>query len=435
MRKFILGASVALAAAAGPAAAQELPTQPPAPVVPATAPGPVGPPVVTSTGPAAPVVPVTGDPYLGGGVAGDGGAPGYRFYTEGSYLLWFLDSGNIPIPLVTTGPSAGVVGRPGTAVVAGSGPVDYSAASGFKVAVGGWLGDSRLGLEGSGLYLAPQNVHTDLGGGSAFVLARPFFDPNTRRESAVLVTAPGAFSGGVAVDNSAQAWGFEVTPFWRLVSGDRVALDFLTGFRYFQWQESLNVFAASQVLAGGTAAFNGFGLGAGSQLVVHDRFGAVSTFYGGNLGARLSTSRGGLFVDLTGKVALGGVKEIVNVDGTTSVVGGGPFVTTATAPGGFLASGNYLGKRSENRFAVLPEGDLKVGYQFTSWLNAFVGYSVLYVSSVARPGDQLNRNIPATQLPISASFSRTAPRPAAITDVVDDGLWLHGFSFGVTLTY
>src|SRR5581483_4175511 len=143
----------------------------------------------------------------------------------------------------------------------------------------------------------------------------------------------------------------------------------------------------------------------------------------------------GLFVDLTGKVALGGVKEIVNVDGTTSVVGGGPFVTTATAPGGFLASGNYLGKRSENRFAVLPEGDLKVGYQFTSWLNAFVGYSVLYVSSVARPGDQLNRNIPATQLPISASFSRTAPRPAAITDVVDDGLWLHGFSFGVTLTY
>ena len=176
-------------------------------------------------------------------------------------------------------------------------------------------------------------------------------------------------------------------------------------------------------------------MSAPAQIAVHDRFGATNSFYGGTIGARMSSGRGGMFWDLTGKVSLGGMHQMVNVDGTTTLVRGGPFVTAATAPGGFLASGNYTGKRSDTVFAVLPEGDFKVGYQFTSWMNAFVGYSVLYVSSVARPGDQINRDIAVTQLPTSPTFTRAGARPAALTDIIDDGLWVHGFNFGVTLTY
>ncbi len=440
MRKFILGASAALAAAAGHAAAQGLPTQAPAPIVPAQAAAPAPAPAVFPAGPVgggAPVVPI-GDPGPAAGVDFGAGPAngGARFYTEGSYLLMFLDSGSIPIPLLTGGPSQGIVGRPGTTLVAGNQSVDYSATSGFRVGVGGWLGDDmRIGLEANGLYLGPQSANATYGGGSGVVLARPFFDPTTRRENSVLIASPGAFAGGMTVANSAQAWGYEVGPFWRAIQGDRVAVDLITGFRQFQWQESLNIFSSSQLLAGGTSAFNGFGLGPGAGIVVNDRFGTTSTFYGGNVGARMSFGRGGLFADLTGKVAIGGVSQIVNVDGTTSVVRGGPFVSTATAPGGFLASGNYLGRRTDSRFAVLPEGDLKVGYQFTSWLNLFVGYQVLYLSSVARPGDQLTRNIALTQLETSPTFSNRGTRPAAITDVQDHGLWLHGFSFGVTLMY
>lgn len=444
MRKFILGASVALAAAAGPAVAQGLPTQAPAPVVPVVGDGaPVvngspAPPSVLPTGPAAPVVPLGGESYpIDGGYVGGalGDAPPYRFYTEGSFLLWFLDSTTIPSPLVTTGPSLGILGLPGTVVVSDAQSADYGAAPGFRVAAGGWLGGTRLGLEVSGFYIGRQNDTHTFGPTSAAILSRPFFDTTTRRENVRVVAAPGAFNGGIVVDNSAQLWGAEGNPFWRVINGNSVVVDFLTGFKFLQYSEALNVFDASTILAGGASAFNGFGVAAPAQIAVHDRFGTTNSFYGGVLGARMSSGRGGLFWDLTGKVSLGGINQNVNVDGTTTLVSGGPFVTAATAPGGFLASGNYTGKRSETRFAVVPEGDFKVGYQFTSWLNAFVGYSVLYVSSVARPGDQVNRNLAVTQLPTSPTFNTASARPAAITEIIDDGLWVHGFNFGVTLTY
>jgi hypothetical protein len=387
------------------------------------------------TGPAAPVVPIGGESYpIDGGYVGDA-APPYRFYTEGSFLLWFLDSTTVASPLVTSGPSLGILGQPGTVVLSSAQSADYDAAPGARIAVGGWLGDSRLGLELSGFYLGRQNDTHSFGGSDALILSRPFLDTVSRRENVRVVAAPGAFAGGVVVDHSAQLWGFDVTPFWRVVNGGSVVVDVLTGFKFLQYSEEMNVFDASTILAGGASAFNGFGVAAPAQIAVHDRFGTTNSFYGGTIGARVSSGRGGLFWDFTGKVSLGAVHQMVNVDGTTTLVSGGPFVTAATAGGGFLASGNYSGLRSDTRFAVLPEGDFKVGYQFTSWMNAFVGYSVLYVSSVARPGDQVNRSIAVTQLPTSPTFNTFSARPAALTDIIDDGLWVHGFNFGVTLTY
>ncbi len=437
MRKFILGASVALAAAAGPVAAQGQPTQAPAPVVPVADGAPIG--GALPAGPAAPVVPYGGETAypIDGGYADTlgGGGPPYRFYTEGSFLLWFLDSTTVNTPLVTTGPSLGILRQPGTTVLSSAQKADYGAAPGFRVAAGGWLGGSRIGFELSGFMIGRQNDTHSFGGNSAAIISRPFFDTVSRRENVRVVAAPGAFSGGVVVDHSAQLWGVDGNPFWRIVNGGSTVVDVITGFKFLQYQEALNVFDSSTILAGGASAFNGFGLSAPAQIAVRDRFGATNSFYGGTIGARVSSNSGGLFWDLTGKVSLCGVNQVVNVDGTTSLVSGGPFVTTATAPGGFLASGNYNGRRSENRFAVLPEGDFKVGYQFTSWLNAFVGYSVLYVSSVARPGDQVNRNIAVTQLPTSPTFTNQGARPAAIAEIIDDGLWVHGFNFGVTLLY
>jgi hypothetical protein len=400
--------------------------------------GSTAPPSVLPSGPAAPVVPFGGDSFpVGdsyGGIVGDA-APPYRFYTEGSFLLWFLDSATVASPLVTSGPSLGILGQPGTVTLSSAQSADYGAAPGFRVAAGGWLGDSRLGFEASGFYIGWQNDNHSFGPSSNLILSRPFFDTASRRENVRVVAAPGAFNGGVVVDHSAQLWGVEGNPFWRVINGGSVVVDVITGFKFLQYQEALNVFDASTVLAGGTSAFNGFGVAAPAQIAVHDRFSATNSFYGGTIGARMSSGRGGLFWDFTGKVALGAMHQMVNVDGTTTLVSGGPFVTTAVAPGGFLASGNYTGKRSDTRFAALPEGDFKVGYQFTSWMNAFVGYSVLYVSSVARPGDQVNRNLAVTQLPTSPVFSNNGARPAAITDIIDDGLWVHGFNFGVTLTY
>src|SRR5690242_9222714 len=119
MRKLILGAGAALAVAAGQAAGQGLPTQSPAPVVPI---GQAAPPAGAVAAPpaaganCAPVVPLDGGAYTGI-VTGAPAGPGGRGYVEASFLLMFLNSGNSTVPLLTTGPSLGVIGRPGTGVL------------------------------------------------------------------------------------------------------------------------------------------------------------------------------------------------------------------------------------------------------------------------------------------------------------------------------
>ena len=436
MRKFILGAGVALAVAVGPVAAQGLPTQSPAPVVPATGGtspftpvgggDPVGGAPVVSAGP-------VGDYYPGGDVVGYGG-PGGRGYVEGSFLLMFLSTANNALPLATGGPSLGILDRPGTTVLIGDPNADYDSIPGVKLTAGTFLGDSRLGVEWSGFYLGRSTNDTAIGPTAALVIARPFFDPTTRRENAKIVAAPGAFTGGVAVENAAQVWGFEVNPFWRLNSGSPFTLDGLVGFRFFRHTETLNIYDASNLLAGGVSAFNGIGVAAPASIAVHDRFHVQNNFYGGNLGARVGFARGALFLDVTGKIALGAVTQRVEVDGSTTLVQG-PLVAPATTRGGFLATGANLGERSETRFAVLPEGDFKLGYQFGPSLNAFVGYSVMYLSSAVRPADQISRTVALTQLPTSPTFNNRPVTGQVAPGIAESDLWLHGFQFGLTWSY
>ena len=45
----------------------------------------------------------------------------------------------------------------------------------------------------------------------------------------------------------------------------------------------------------------------------------------------------------------------------------------------------------------MPEIGVNVGYRLTPQATVFLGYSFLYVSNVARPGEQINRNINPTQ--------------------------------------
>ena len=430
MRKFVLGASFALAVAAGRGTAQQPPAQAPAPIVPATSGG-----VVVGTPPAipidggAPIVPygaaLEGVP-VGEPVAGTGTG-----YVEASFLLLWASDAELGIPLATSGTSVGILGRQGTTVLVGPGDIDYNAQPGIKVLAGRMLPGTNVGVEVGGFYLGNDTLTTTLGPSSQRVIARPFFDPTTRAENVRVVASPGAFRGGMVISSGIGAFGFETNSFVRTRDGAPFTLDLLAGFRYFQNNEDFTIYDASTVLAGGTTAFNGVGLGSGSSVVVSDIFNATNIFYGGQVGARFGFGRGGLFFDLTGKVALGGVYQRLNVDGAT-VATGGVFPAPVATSGGFLTSGGQTGVRSEGRFAVLPEVNAQLGYQFTSWLNAFVGYQVLYLSSAARPSEQLSRGLTATGLPTSPTYRRP---PVQTGEILDGDLWLHGFNFGLTMTY
>jgi hypothetical protein len=127
------------------------------------------------------------------------------------------------------------------------------------------------------------------------------------------------------------------------------------------------------------------------------------------------------------------VVEIRGLSELTDATG----ATTERAPGGVLAQRTNIGRYSRDEFALVPEIGLQAHYDVLSWLRATVGYNLLYCTSVARPGDAIDRRIDIRQVPIDPSFSpgaaSTAQRPRF--DFRDSDFWAHGLNFGVEVRY
>src|SRR5262249_59420948 len=79
--------------------------------------------------------------------------------------------------------------------------------------------------------------------------------------------------------------------------------------------------------------------------------------------------------------------ETVSID-SASTITGTPTATGAPTSGGLLFSPTDVGKHSRDRISFPLEANIKIGYEFCNWLRAYVGYDVLYVTNVARSGDQ-----------------------------------------------
>ena len=67
--------------------------------------------------------------------------------------------------------------------------------------------------------------------------------------------------------------------------------------------------------------------------------------------------------------------------------------------GGLLALDTNIGGYSLDRFVVIPEFGMQVGYQCTQRLRVFAGYDFLYWTWVARSADQINLNIDDRNIP------------------------------------
>jgi hypothetical protein len=154
-------------------------------------------------------------------------------------------------------------------------------------------------------------------------------------------------------------------------------------------------------------------------------------FYGGQVGVRTEYSRGNWFVNATGKIALGDMHEIVTINGTTVVPETGTVLI-----GGSLAQLSNIGQFSHDRFAVVPEVGVNIGYQLGSWARVFVGYSFLYLSDVVRPGDQIDRNVNVSRTAMARYFDipPSGPElPAVLFKHTD--FWAQGINFGLEFRY
>lgn len=348
-----------------------------------------------------------------------------RVWLDGEYLLWWLKPAPVGVPLVTTGPltnpiaaGSGILGQQGTQVLAGDQNLNQGPYSGFRIG-GGWMNCSdTFGVDGSFFYLTQRGTSfgfaSDDGGNP--VLSRPIVDARNGNETVLFVSAPNAFNGSLNIASTTNLYGFDANmllPMLRSTSEDDVVthLTGLAGFRYVNLRDGLTISQSSAVIGNGISFFNSQPLTAGSDIAITDTFRTVNQFYGGQVGMQGGISWWRFTLNGTAKVALGTMREEAKIGGSTTALDPTIGLNSTTA-GGLYALPSNSGSFTRNVITVVPEGNLSFSVEITSQIRLMMGYTILYFSNVARPGDLLNRSVDRTKIPSSQAFNPTVPGPS-----------------------
>ena len=369
------------------------------------------------------------DNGIPGGFGNNGCCPRTSQYWGGlEYLLWWVEDAPTP-PLASTTndltqPRRGAVDLPSTTILYGHEGASFDPFSGGRFTIGGWIDDCQtFGVEVSGFVLEQNNDH--FRAGELRIGASPLYIPAFRSELGVEgsliisdVTFPAA--GILDINSTSQLWGTEINAVRNLSRSPDRYFDVLAGFRYLDLDESL--FLTTFIIGNGTPF----------TVSAFDHFATENRFYGGQIGFKTGVKRGRFSFDFIGKLALGATHQQVRVNGQITQTGfpaANGFL--GTFPGGVLSQPTNLGERSRNQFAVIPEVTLKVNYHVTDRLNVFTGYNFLWISSVARPGDQIDHNVNKTQQGGGTLVGPATPVPIFRST----GMWAQGLLCGLELRY
>ena len=380
--------------------------------------------------------------------------PRGRLWVRGEYLLWWAAGMDLP-SLVTTSDAgtpvadAGVL-RPGlnTRVLVGDDDVLNEGQSGFRIRFGSDLGPrGRLRWEGEYLTLGEEayrfSQRSD-GNGSP-ILARPFFNINPRNqgtgafdppphEDAELVAYPGIVSGLVTVDATTEFQSAGGRLMWQLCCKEGCGrdhctgcptrrysrLDFLAGYRYARLQDGLTISEDLSSLDPNNPA----------RFEITDNFATDNEFHGGEFGFLWQGGAHRLTLEFYSKVALGNVHQVVDIDGQTIISFAGP---QNISDGGLLTQASNIGSYERDRFGVMPEFGTTMGWYITPRLQATVGYTFLFLSSVIRPGDQIDLDVNPDQLAPAITPITGPLRPGFAFRETD--YWAHGLNVGLDLRW
>jgi hypothetical protein len=291
--------------------------------------------------------------------------------------------------------------------------ISWNDGNGVKLTVGAWIDEQKhFGVELTGFYVPKQTQsigYNPLPGNvdgffSDYNLGSPphtfkLFFPTDPASSANFHYGTEQYGG--------EANGLVHIGEWQPVDGLKVDASGLGGFRYFGLQDSYSD-ALNQPNAG---------------FFYNDYFKTDNNFYGVNLGVHARFEYKSFFAEVTPKIALGATDESVGVNGSNTV----PAVP---GPGGFYASGNKLGQRTSTPFAYLPQITIKLGYDFSKTVEAFIGYDALYLSDVARVENQISTQLDGNQI---AGFNfGGGPDQSPAPGVQSSSLFEQGVTAGLT---
>jgi hypothetical protein len=297
-------------------------------------------------------------------------------------------------PLFTTSNATdmGVLGSPSTQILF-AGALDRNPFSGARLTAGYWLDcDHDKAIEFEGFLLGQQGVNFQANSNQFPVISRPFFDVVNDRQAVERLAFPGLATGTGSFSAPSSLWGVSPDLLCKLCCGCDYQISGLVGVRYLDLTESIQINENIMASATAPAPF------ANTNASLTDFFGTRNQFIGGEVGLTGEKSWGPWFVDFRAKIALGATDETITINGGQQLIN---RVTgqVQNFQGGLLALNSNIGRYSRDSFAVVPELNLHLGYQFTEHIRASIGYDFLYWSSVVRPGDQIDTGLDVNRIP------------------------------------
>lgn len=363
----------------------------------------------------------------GTAVAQTPGDDGPRFSTSAEYLLWWIKDS----PAAPTLLSTGVLGESDFSTVLGGREYELSPQQGGRFTASYRLTPDWT-IEGIGFFLPSTPVTrtvTSSGAAGSTRLVVPQFRVDEGREFRLTIAAPGEFSGSARESMRSGMSGAELNVARKVAAGTGWRVDVLGGFRYLRLQEELS-FSASSVALDEPDIF-----------MPADVFAVDNQFYGGQIGVKADYRWGGWFVQGVAKVALGVMRQSIDITGSLLTNDFNNFGAPQVFAGGLFALPTNIGHHHRDRFAVVPEGGFKLGYRLTPWAAVFVGYTFIYANKVVRPGDQVDRTINTTQ---AMTFQAPQTPPPTLTlqgearpavRFRESDVWIQGVSAGVSFSF
>lgn len=382
-----------------------------------------------------------------------------RFYGGADYLLWRVKGAPLSVPLVSTGPistthhgwltntdATVLYGAPFPPAQGGNDTQSFPNFSGSKITLGYWLDDAKLfAVEAGGFFLQSRSAGFEANSGTDGrpIINIPVYNttpyapvgrngggpPNEDGLPASLPDDParfdgdaGVFSGGVKITNTLRFWGVNGTGVVVLHRTAPWQVEALAGARYLNLSESLDLQYYS---TGQTGVYIG-------QLgTAFDRFATRNQFYGALLGLRGRYTQGRWSAEFTGTAALGVNHQVLDVTGGYDVNNYIGF--HRSGPEGVFAQPANEGTFSRNRFTVVPDLQAKLSYDLTPSIQISAGYEWIYLSSVVRPGDNINRYLPKGQTFQQGGDTVSTTSPARLFNGTD--FYAHGLTLGLSARF
>ena len=347
-----------------------------------------------------------------------------RLWVRGQYLLWWSKGNDLP-PLVTTSPTdtaqniAGVWGQAGTSALFGDNGFNTEVRSGARIDLGYWLEPCQsYGIEASCVILGAHTTDFRADNQTNAILARPYTDVNPRSSGAksLLIAYRNAnenvIEGSVTASVSSDFQAVDLLFRQALCQQCNYRIDGLAGYRFCRLDEDLAISTSTRRLVAPR-----------TRQTMSDSFHTFNEFNGAELGVAAEWRGCRWSLEVLMKMALGDTSSHVQIAGSTVTTA----PTQATFATGLLAQRTNIGQYREDQFAMVPELGVTLGCDLTCRLRATFGYTFLYWSKVARPGDQIDLELNSSQF--NGGTLSGAARPGF--SMVSTDYWAQGLNIGL----